>query len=138
VKPSPSRGVGGILLPVGPGDSLDALGPAGPLVSAVRLLPPLQPPAVRDFVTFEEHVEGVRRSVDGVAGVPERWYAAPTFYFTSPYAVYGPHVMTAYRYYWENKLAEFRTIPAGTPFTLETLAPDRLILAGFFSAPALC
>ncbi|MGW2283375.1 fumarylacetoacetate hydrolase family protein [Streptomyces phaeochromogenes] len=65
--------------------------PAGPHVSEVRLLPPLQPPTVRDFVTFEEHVEGVRRSVDGTAGVPERWYAAPTFYFGNPYAVYGPH-----------------------------------------------
>ncbi|MGY1500483.1 fumarylacetoacetate hydrolase family protein [Streptomyces sp. QTS52] len=65
--------------------------PAGPHVSEVRLLPPLQPPTVRDFVTFEEHVEGVRRSVDGAAGVPERWYAAPTFYFGNPYAMYGPH-----------------------------------------------
>ncbi|MQY39926.1 putative protein YisK [Streptomyces sp. RB17] len=69
--------------------SLDV--PAGPDVSEVLLLPPLQPPTVRDFVTFEEHVEGVRRSVDGSAGVPEQWYAAPTFYFTNPYAVYGPH-----------------------------------------------
>ncbi len=42
--------------------------------------------------------------------------------------VYGPHVMTAYKYYWDNQLAEFRSIPAGTPFTLENLAPDRLIL----------
>ncbi|MFJ4201989.1 fumarylacetoacetate hydrolase family protein [Streptomyces sviceus] len=65
--------------------------PAGPHVSDVRLLAPLQPPTVRDFVTFEEHVEGVRRSVDGAAGVPERWYAAPTFYFGNPYAMYGPH-----------------------------------------------
>ncbi len=65
--------------------------PAGPHVSEVRPLPPLQPPTVRDFVTFEEHVEGVRRSVDGTAGVPEQWYAAPTFYFANPYAVYGPH-----------------------------------------------
>ncbi|MGW2567412.1 fumarylacetoacetate hydrolase family protein [Streptomyces sp. NPDC001537] len=64
--------------------------PAGPHVSDVRLLAPLQPPTLRDFVTFEEHVEGVRRSVDGSAGVPEQWYAAPTFYFTNPYAVYGP------------------------------------------------
>lgn len=46
---------------------------------------------MRDFVTFEEHVEGVRRSLDGAAGVPERWYAAPTFYFGNPYAMYGPH-----------------------------------------------
>ncbi|MFJ8870379.1 fumarylacetoacetate hydrolase family protein [Streptomyces sp. NPDC102473] len=65
--------------------------PAGPHVSQVRLLPPLRPTSVRDFVTFEEHVEGVRRAVDGVAGVPEQWYAAPTFYFTNPHAVYGPH-----------------------------------------------
>jgi 2-keto-4-pentenoate hydratase/2-oxohepta-3-ene-1,7-dioic acid hydratase in catechol pathway len=56
----------------------------------VRLLTPVQPPTVRDFVTFEEHVEGVRRSVDGAAGVPEQWYAAPTFYFTNPYSILGP------------------------------------------------
>lgn len=60
-------------------------------VSQVRLLAPLQPTSVRDFVTFEKHVEGVRRAVDGVAGVPEQWYAAPTFYFTNPHAIYGPH-----------------------------------------------
>ncbi|MFF3494413.1 fumarylacetoacetate hydrolase family protein [Streptomyces sp. NPDC002795] len=65
-------------------------GPPGPQVSQVRLLPPLQPSSIRDFVAFEEHVEGVRKAVDGVAGVPEQWYAAPTFYFTNPYAVYGP------------------------------------------------
>ncbi|WLQ39978.1 fumarylacetoacetate hydrolase family protein [Streptomyces laculatispora] len=64
--------------------------PAGPHVSQVRLLPPLRPASVRDFVTFEEHVEGVRRSIDGVAGVPDEWYAAPTFYFTNPHAIYGP------------------------------------------------
>ncbi|WP_405770314.1 fumarylacetoacetate hydrolase family protein [Streptomyces sp. NBC_00080] len=82
------------------GDGLDALlgvgasalgAPAGPHVSEVRLLPPLEPPTVRDFVTFEEHVEGVRRSVDGAGGVPEAWYDAPTFYFTNPYAVVGAH-----------------------------------------------
>jgi alkanesulfonate monooxygenase SsuD/methylene tetrahydromethanopterin reductase-like flavin-dependent oxidoreductase (luciferase family) len=42
--------------------------------------------------------------------------------------VYGPEVMAAYRYYWEQRLAEFRNIPADTKFTLEVLAPDRLIL----------
>jgi 2-keto-4-pentenoate hydratase/2-oxohepta-3-ene-1,7-dioic acid hydratase in catechol pathway len=68
--------------------ALDA--PPGPHVGDVRLSPPLQPPSVRDFVTFEEHVEGVRRSVDGVAGVPEQWYAAPTFYFANPHAIHGP------------------------------------------------
>jgi probable F420-dependent oxidoreductase len=43
-------------------------------------------------------------------------------------AVYGPEVMTAYRYYWENRLAEFRDISPETEFALEFLAQDRLIL----------
>ena len=65
-------------------------GPAVPLDS-VRLLAPLQPPTIRDFVAFEEHVEGVRRSIDGIGGVVPEWYQAPTFYFTNPYAVIGAH-----------------------------------------------
>jgi len=60
-------------------------------VAQVRLLPPLAPPSVRDFVAFEEHVEGVRKAVDGVAGVPDAWYDAPTFYFTNPVAMVGAH-----------------------------------------------
>ena len=59
-------------------------------LSTVTLELPYRPPAVRDFVTFESHVEGVRRSVDGASGVPEAWYDAPTFYFTNPHALYGP------------------------------------------------
>jgi 2-keto-4-pentenoate hydratase/2-oxohepta-3-ene-1,7-dioic acid hydratase in catechol pathway len=59
-------------------------------VADVRLLAPLRPPSFRDFVTFEEHVEGVRRSIDGSAGVPDAWFDAPTFYFTNPHAIYGP------------------------------------------------
>jgi 2-keto-4-pentenoate hydratase/2-oxohepta-3-ene-1,7-dioic acid hydratase in catechol pathway len=59
-------------------------------LAQVRLLAPIHPPTVRDFVAFEEHVEGMRRSVDGASGVPEQWYAAPTFYFTNPYSILGP------------------------------------------------
>ncbi|MGY1637656.1 fumarylacetoacetate hydrolase family protein [Geodermatophilus sp. SYSU D00742] len=60
--------------------------PAVP-VDGVRLLPPLAAPTVRDFVAFEEHVEGmVAPSGEPVA--PE-WYQAPTFYFTNPYALVG-------------------------------------------------
>lgn len=64
-------------------------GDAVPL-SDVRLLPPLEPASVRDFVAFEEHVEGVRQAVEGKAEVPEAWYDAPTFYFTNPHTVLGP------------------------------------------------
>jgi 2-keto-4-pentenoate hydratase/2-oxohepta-3-ene-1,7-dioic acid hydratase in catechol pathway len=65
-------------------------GPAVPL-AGVRLLPPLDPPTVRDFVAFEEHVEGVVASVGDGGGVVHEWYEAPTFYFTNPYALVGAH-----------------------------------------------
>ena len=55
----------------------------------VRLLPPLAAPTVRDFVAFEEHVEGVAASVGDGTGVVPEWYQAPTFYFTNPYALIG-------------------------------------------------
>ena len=49
-------------------------GPAVP-VGDVRLLPPLAAPTVRDFVAFEEHVEGVVKGVSGGAGgVAPEWY----------------------------------------------------------------
>jgi len=60
-------------------------------VAEVRLLPPLQAPTVRDFVAFEEHVEGVVKSIGDGAGVVPEWYEAPTFYFTNPYALIGAH-----------------------------------------------
>ena len=67
-----------------------ALDAPGIPLARVTLQAPLQPASVRDFVAFEAHVEGVRRSVDGVAGVPDAWYDAPTFYFTNPHTVIGP------------------------------------------------
>jgi len=88
--------------------------------------------------TPSTNLEGTRRLVDlyteaaRVAGrrpqvvlMRDAWVARTR---AEAEAVYGPEVMTAYRYYWEQRLAEFRNIPAGTPFTLDTLAPDRLIL----------
>jgi 2-keto-4-pentenoate hydratase/2-oxohepta-3-ene-1,7-dioic acid hydratase in catechol pathway len=59
-------------------------------LAEVRLLAPLQPPTIRDFVAFEEHVEGVILSMSTEASVRPEWYAAPRFYFTNPYAVVGP------------------------------------------------
>jgi hypothetical protein len=71
------------LLDAGLEDTLDlarqttSSAPAVPLAD-VQLLAPLVPATIRDFVAFEEHVEGVRRSIDGVAGVVPEWYEAPT------------------------------------------------------------
>ena len=68
----------------------ESLAGAGIPLSSLTLGLPYRPASVRDFVTFESHVEGVRRSVDNASGVPEAWYDAPTFYFTNPHALYGP------------------------------------------------
>ncbi|MCS5735702.1 fumarylacetoacetate hydrolase family protein [Herbiconiux daphne] len=56
----------------------------------VRLLAPFVPASIRDFVTFEEHVEGVSAAVDGKSEVVAEWYEAPTFYFSNPHIVLGP------------------------------------------------
>jgi fumarylacetoacetate (FAA) hydrolase len=55
----------------------------------VVLRPPvLQPPSIRDFYAFEQHVRTARasRGLD----VPQEWYEIPVFYFSNPAAVYGP------------------------------------------------
>ncbi|MGH1523947.1 fumarylacetoacetate hydrolase family protein [Leifsonia sp. L25] len=67
-----------------------AHGEDGTALADVRLLAPLAPAAIRDFVAFEEHVEGVSASVDGTSEVVPEWYQAPTFYFTNPHTVLGP------------------------------------------------
>jgi 2-keto-4-pentenoate hydratase/2-oxohepta-3-ene-1,7-dioic acid hydratase in catechol pathway len=57
----------------------------------VRLRAPIpDPPTIRDFMTFEQHLEGVSKLASPEATIPEQWYAAPAFYFTNPYAVQGP------------------------------------------------
>lgn len=59
-------------------------------LAEVTLLAPLLPASVRDFVTFEEHVEGVSAGVEGKSDVAAEWYEAPTFYFTNPHTILGP------------------------------------------------
>jgi fumarylacetoacetate (FAA) hydrolase len=45
-----------------------------------------QPPSIRDFFAFEEHVKKARAN-DG-RKVPPAWYELPVFYFSNPAAVY--------------------------------------------------
>ncbi|GAA4711896.1 fumarylacetoacetate hydrolase family protein [Pseudonocardia yuanmonensis] len=60
-------------------------------LAGVRLHAPIpDPPTVRDFVTFERHIEGAIKLAGGDPPVPPQWYKAPTFYFTNPYSVLGP------------------------------------------------
>ena len=57
-------------------------------IEAVSLRPPVpQPPTIRDFYAFEQHVKAGRRS-RGLEMVPE-WYEIPVFYFTNPSSLSG-------------------------------------------------
>jgi len=55
----------------------------------VRLLAPVpNPPSVRDFYAFEQHV-ATARAARGLE-VPPEWYHQPAFYFSNPAAIFGP------------------------------------------------
>ena len=59
-------------------------------VDRVRLLPPIpRPPAVRDFMTFRQHIEVIRKA-QGLE-LPRQFFELPVFYFTNPHALVGAH-----------------------------------------------
>jgi 2-keto-4-pentenoate hydratase/2-oxohepta-3-ene-1,7-dioic acid hydratase in catechol pathway len=58
-------------------------------LDAVQLRPPVpQPPTVRDFYAFEQHVRTARQR-RGLEMDPD-WYQLPVFYFSNPHCVIGP------------------------------------------------
>jgi len=59
-----------------------------PLASARLLAPVADPPSVRDFYAFEQHVR-TARARRGLDMNPD-WYELPVFYFTNPHAIVGP------------------------------------------------
>jgi 2-keto-4-pentenoate hydratase/2-oxohepta-3-ene-1,7-dioic acid hydratase in catechol pathway len=86
---------GDLVVPVRAADALELLvspssyAAAGEPISLteVRLLPPLQPLSIRDFVTFEQHVEGIVKNASPNAEIVEEWFEAPTFYFSNPHSL---------------------------------------------------
>jgi 2-keto-4-pentenoate hydratase/2-oxohepta-3-ene-1,7-dioic acid hydratase in catechol pathway len=71
-----------------PGLRPRAVGEPVPVAGARLLAPVAEPPSIRDFYAFEQHVRTARarrgREMD-----PD-WYELPVFYFTNPAAVLGP------------------------------------------------
>ena len=62
--------------------------------ATVELLAPVpEPPSIRDFMAFEEHVVTASAAIGHT--VDPLWYRQPVFYFTNPAAVVGPHVDVA-------------------------------------------
>jgi 2-keto-4-pentenoate hydratase/2-oxohepta-3-ene-1,7-dioic acid hydratase in catechol pathway len=57
----------------------------------VSLAAPIEtPPSIRDFMAFEQHVEGMGRLAGAMPDVPEVWYRQPLFYFSNPAGLHGP------------------------------------------------
>ena len=57
-------------------------------LNEVILLPPIpDPPSVRDFYAFEQHVKSAR-ALRGLGMIPE-WYEFPIFYFTNNSEIFG-------------------------------------------------
>jgi fumarylacetoacetate (FAA) hydrolase len=58
----------------------------------VRLRAPiLQPPTVRDFMTYEGHA-----NAGGTRQLPDSWYRLPVFYFSNPLCIFGPEDAVPY------------------------------------------
>lgn len=60
-------------------------------LSGVRLLPPVHPGCFRDFVAFEEHVQGASAMSPDPAASLQAWAQTPTFLFGNPHAMVGAH-----------------------------------------------
>jgi 2-keto-4-pentenoate hydratase/2-oxohepta-3-ene-1,7-dioic acid hydratase in catechol pathway len=59
-------------------------------LAEISLRPPIpEPPTVRDFYAFEQHVRTARQR-RGLEMHPD-WYEIPVFYFSNPYATVGPN-----------------------------------------------
>jgi 2-keto-4-pentenoate hydratase/2-oxohepta-3-ene-1,7-dioic acid hydratase in catechol pathway len=104
--------------------SAHAVGNATALTD-VRLRTPFQPPSVRDFVSFEQHVQGMVMG-DGIP-FPEAWYGAPAFYFSNPNSLYAtgddiPLPPRAERFDYELEVAAIIGTRAGD-LTLESARP---------------
>lgn len=70
-------------------DILAVCEPAVPVVGEC-LLTPFDPGTFRDFMTFEQHVEGVGRAFGSNGAIEPAWYEIPAFYFSNPHSFHGP------------------------------------------------
>ena len=68
--------------------------PAVALDKVVLLAPIPDPPALRDFYAFEQHVK-TGRAKRGLEMLPE-WYEIPTFYFSNTSEISGPDATVPY------------------------------------------
>ena len=69
------------------------------LVENARLLSPLKPRSLRDFLAFEGHLKNAFARLN--RPIPEEWYMVPAFYRGMPDTVIGPEEIVPYPSYTE-------------------------------------
>ena len=105
--------------------------PAGGAAGRARIADGFVAGPSTDLESTIELVETYRQAADRAGREPmvalmrDAW-VAPTR--AEAEAVYGPEVMTAYKYYWRNGLPEFQSIRSESEITLDNLGRDRLVL----------
>ena len=66
--------------------------------SDARIRTPIpEPPTLRDFYAFEDHVK-TARARRGLP-MPQEWYEFPAFYYSNPHVIYGPEEEVPYPSY---------------------------------------
>jgi 2-keto-4-pentenoate hydratase/2-oxohepta-3-ene-1,7-dioic acid hydratase in catechol pathway len=68
-----------------------APGEPGPVVADARLLAPLRPRSLRDFLAFEGHMKNALSRLG--RPIPEEWYEVPAYYKGMPDTVIGPEAV---------------------------------------------
>ena len=58
-------------------------------IDQVVFLPPVESKCVRDFVVFEKHIAGMKKSEGGDGKVPQAWYDQPVFIHMNPHTLIG-------------------------------------------------
>jgi 2-keto-4-pentenoate hydratase/2-oxohepta-3-ene-1,7-dioic acid hydratase in catechol pathway len=72
---------------------------AGEVVSGARLLAPLRPRSLRDFLAFEGHLKGAYAGLG--RDIPAEWYELPAYYKGMPDTVIGPDAEVPWPTYTE-------------------------------------
>lgn len=72
----------------------------GPVIDSPRLLAPLKPRSMRDFLAFEGHLVNAMKAL-GRPVAPE-WYSVPAYYKGMPDTVAGPETEVPWPYYATN------------------------------------
>jgi fumarylacetoacetate (FAA) hydrolase len=70
------------------GEGREDAGDPASLAATDLLAPVPDPPSVRDFFAYEDHVATGAKLRGGE--IPEAWYEVPVFYFSNPASIHGP------------------------------------------------